>query len=104
MKLEHFKETLIARQAELQAQLEGIHADFRLGRSADSDEQAAERENEEVLNALEDGMHKELQQIQLALGRIEHSNYFDCSHCGGPIDPKRLEALPYTTLCIQCAR
>lgn len=28
----------------------------------------------------------------------------NCSKCGGVIDPERLEALPDTRLCIDCAR
>jgi hypothetical protein len=27
-----------------------------------------------------------------------------CSQCGGGIDPERLEVLPKTTLCTNCAR
>lgn len=99
-----FEQILLTRQAKLQGQLQAIHDDFRAGRSADASEQAAERENEEVLNALEDGLSKELTQITSALARLRQGQYFECSHCGGPIDPKRLQALPYTTLCIQCAR
>nr|WP_237688007.1 TraR/DksA C4-type zinc finger protein [Sneathiella sedimenti] len=42
--------------------------------------------------------------IKAALERIEAGNYESCSSCGEQINEARLEALPYTTLCISCAR
>ena len=38
-----------------------------------------------------------------ALIRIEEHVYGDCQHCLEPIEPRRLEALPYAELCLSCA-
>lgn len=42
------------------------------------------------------------QRIDEALECIERGIYGICEDCGREIDPERLEALPYTTLCIDC--
>ena len=44
-----------------------------------------------------------LLQIEKALGKIESSTYGLCESCGEEIQPKRLEARPFTDLCIECA-
>lgn len=42
-----------------------------------------------------------LGQIQAALDRLDSGAYGKCVICGKDIDPKRLEALPWATLCIE---
>ena len=43
-----------------------------------------------------------LQQVESALARFEDGTYGLCCDCGRPIDPARLEALPYAELCLDC--
>ena len=45
-----------------------------------------------------------LEQIELALGRIDAGTFGKCLECGNPIAKPRLQALPYTQACIDCAR
>jgi DnaK suppressor protein len=45
-----------------------------------------------------------LEQVQTALGRINEGTYGRCEECGEPIAKPRLQALPYTPHCIECAR
>ena len=45
-----------------------------------------------------------LEQVQTALSRIEAGTYGRCEECHEPIAKPRLQALPYTRHCIQCAR
>jgi RNA polymerase-binding transcription factor DksA len=45
-----------------------------------------------------------LDQIVRALGRIAQGTFGKCQECGGPIAKSRLQALPYTAYCIECAR
>lgn len=66
-------------------------------------EQAVELENGETLVALDREVHAELRAIEQALRRLEDGRYGDCTECGEPISVPRLEALPYTGLCIECA-
>ena len=42
-----------------------------------------------------------LQQVQDALRRIENGTYGQCLVDGGPIDPKRLGAVPWARYCIR---
>jgi DnaK suppressor protein len=41
-------------------------------------------------------------QINAALERLDAGTYGVCINCGREIDPRRLESLPYVTLCIDC--
>jgi DnaK suppressor protein len=43
-----------------------------------------------------------LDQVQAALARFEQGTYGSCERCGKPIDPARLQALPYAALCMMC--
>lgn len=43
-----------------------------------------------------------LQQIDVALAQLEEGSYGRCVKCHRPINPERLEILPYATLCISC--
>jgi DnaK suppressor protein len=45
----------------------------------------------------------EKQRIQGALRRLAEGTYGHCLRCEEPIDPRRLDADPATTLCIECA-
>ena len=41
--------------------------------------------------------------IESALERIESGEYGDCEECGTKIPKTRLQAIPYTPLCVKCA-
>lgn len=69
----------------------------------DMEEQAIELENEDVIDALEEEAEEELGQVLHALERIEEGEGELCERCGEPIAPQRLEAIPYATLCVDCA-
>lgn len=44
-----------------------------------------------------------LYRLEDALNRIEDGSYGTCELCQGPINIERLDALPYTRMCIECA-
>ena len=44
-----------------------------------------------------------LTQVEKALERITKKKYGDCEICEDPIPVNRLDALPYTTSCMDCA-
>ena len=58
------------------------------------DEQIAVAKNEEQM----------LVEVEHALGRIEQGTFGRCTDCGKPIAHERLEVMPYTSWCIDCAR
>ena len=44
-----------------------------------------------------------LERVERALAKLDEDTYGTCDRCGGPIAPKRLEAMPDSTLCVECA-
>lgn len=101
---EHFKQKLLHLKSEITQRISSIDTDIKHeGMSADWIEQASERENDEVLESLGNASEQELVMINAALQRIDSGNYFNCSACGETIPEARLELLPFTTHCIDCA-
>ncbi|HKJ50065.1 MAG TPA: TraR/DksA family transcriptional regulator [Gammaproteobacteria bacterium] len=99
-----FRQVLLDMKSELTRRIRTIDRDIRHeGMSADWSEQASERENDEVLESLGNNSEKELQMINYALKRIEDGNYLKCESCGGEIPEARLELLPFTPYCVDCA-
>jgi DnaK suppressor protein len=45
-----------------------------------------------------------LQDVVRALDKLDDGTYGLCDTCGGPIDPERLDAIPWATRCVTCAR
>jgi RNA polymerase-binding transcription factor DksA len=45
-----------------------------------------------------------LDQVQEALNRVDAGTFGLCIECGEPIAKARLQAIPYTPYCIECAR
>ena len=68
---------------------------------ADTASETYERELDE---GLEEDARDQLRDVEAALERIEAGSYGTCSVCGKAIPVERLEAVPWTTLCIDDAR
>ncbi|KGJ88120.1 TraR/DksA family transcriptional regulator [Thalassotalea sp. ND16A] len=100
---EQLKTEFTKRIIELQTRVDSIHGDFAEGRAADWSEQAGERENDEVLNALESEAKIEIQQLSNAIARIDRGSYGQCASCGEDIATERLKVQPAATKCIECA-
>ncbi len=99
-----FKKRLLEMKADVTHRISAIDRDIRHeGMSADWSEQASERENDEVLESLGNTSEQELMMIKYALMRIEDGSYFQCDECGADIPPARLELLPFTAHCVNCA-
>ena len=58
----------------------------------------------ELDQGLEENAERLLGEIEAALGRIADGTYGTCSVCGREIEPQRLEAVPYASLCIEDKR
>jgi DnaK suppressor protein len=54
--------------------------------------------------ALRDRSRLELSRVEAALRSIDDGMYGICTNCGNPIGAERLEAIPWTPTCIDCAR
>ena len=96
-------ELLVAKREELANRLERIKANLTAGRSADSQEQAQELENAEVVDALGNEARLELSRVARALDQIKNGTYGTCVSCAEEIPLARLKAYPFADRCIRCA-
>jgi RNA polymerase-binding transcription factor DksA len=55
------------------------------------------------LSAVIDATRARLAEVNAALSRVDSGTYGTCERCGRPIAPERLDALPATRRCIDCA-
>ena len=95
--------TLRDRLAELESRLLGIEAELESHHTQDWEDLAVEREEDEVLEGMGQAGLAEIGVIRAALGRIEEGSYGHCVRCGEPISEERLDILPATPFCRNCA-
>ena len=104
-KLESFKKRLETRQVELRRTVTRIEQD---GRTADDEatqdiaDRAASSYNKEFLFHQSNNDRQLLALVEGALERIREGSFGECISCGNEINPKRLEAVPWTRHCIEC--
>ena len=98
--------SLIDRRNELHRRLGGDLKDLlhRSGDSGDSADQAFESCGEEVSSQLAQLESRELMQIERSLERLKRGIYGVCELCQKKIPVSRLNALPFSTTCIECQR
>ena len=99
---------LVARRDALRKALNGdldslreYHSTFDVGDNVDA---AVDTANDEISSQLAELESRELGQIEHALKRIVLGVYGRCEFCGEKIGEARINALPYTTSCIECQR
>lgn len=100
------RDDLLKRRQEILERLGRVESHLRhKDRPLDDDfaEQAIERANDQVLEVLDENMRNEVMQINHALELMDKDVYGICEFCQQKISAKRLEALPYTNVCINCA-
>lgn len=97
------RDRLLARRAELIGSLAEIADQLDDPMPRDWEDAASERQGDEVLSALGHAERAEVRRIDAALGRIADGSYGTCVKCGEEIAPARLEALPDTPHCVNCA-
>lgn len=101
--IETRKAQLEARLAELRGRLRRIDDELDQPHSTMFSEAAIEREGDEVLEDLGAAGLQEIRMIEAALDRIANGEYGTCVTCGEEISEARLDALPYTPKCRDCA-
>ena len=100
-------EKLLKLREQLTQRIEAIESDVHHKKEPvekDFAEQVTQRENDDVLGAIDVEAQQTVRLIDAALARIKAGTYGICSVCGEEIAEKRLEALPYATTCIKCAK
>lgn len=104
-RLEAFKKRLEDRQRELRQTVNRTAQD---GRDADTEsvqdiaDRAAQSYNKEFLFHQSNNERQLLQMVESALTRIHEGTFGQCISCGEEINPKRLDAVPWTRHCIEC--
>ena len=98
--------SLTSRRGELRRRLGGELNDLGhlnpSSASGDAADAAFDSGSEEIASQLAELEAKELRQIERALVKIKHGNYGVCEGCQTKIPVARLNALPYSTLCVKC--
>jgi RNA polymerase-binding protein DksA len=110
---EHYRKRLLDERERVQEAIDYLHEEN--SGSLEDETQEIQSDNHpgdmatatldrEIDYTLEENSERLLSAIDAALERIEDGTFGTCRTCGRPIDPARLEALPYTTQCIDCKR
>lgn len=100
---ETYRKALLSRLSELDSRLHQIESELDEPHSKDWDDAAIEHEGDEVLEHLGQSGQEEIARIRAALQRIRDGSYGTCARCGEQISAERLEVLPETPLCKDCA-
>ena len=69
---------------------------------ADETDLAASELNQNITFKLRDRERQLLAKIDEALERMDEGTFGTCEDCEEPIEPRRLEARPVSTLCVAC--
>jgi DnaK suppressor protein len=99
--------TLVSRRDELRDRLSRGQVDLSAsaGESlGDAADMAFDTGSEEVNSQLAQLESRELRQIELALRKLKNGTYGVCEGCSKKIPVARLNALPFSTMCIECQR
>ena len=68
------------------------------------DENAAEVATFEKNLSMEKALEVSLFNVNKGLKKIKEGNYGTCEKCSKPVNPKRLEAFPSATTCMECKK
>jgi DnaK suppressor protein len=100
--------SLLSRRADIRKkladELDGLRNEKSSDPTGDPADVAFESGSEEMASQLAELDSRELRQIDRALQRLKQGTYGVCEGCQCKIPIGRLNALPYTTLCISCQR
>ena len=105
MDLAHYRKLLLRKQAEILAESGGKPLQTSMGnntRQGDLADQADGTNEVHVQLKVKQTDGKILQAIEEALWRMDHGNYGICRDCGEQIALARLNAIPWTRVCITC--
>ena len=98
------KKRLQQKGAELLSRYGRLSEDATATHSADWSEQAQERMNDEVVDALGNEARVQLLLVEKALERIDAGIYGQCVGCQGQVAEERLKVQPEAALCMPCAQ
>ena len=73
-------------------------------RAIELEEEAQKASIAKPYDKLDENGKIEIEQIDMALAKMSLGDYGICESCGDDIAPKRLQAIPWARLCVDCAR
>ena len=100
-----YKENLLRKRTEILAEREGKSLSTPMDnntRQGDMADQASGTNEVHIQLKLKQTDAKILQAIEEALERLDSGSYGLCRDCGEDIAPARLNAIPWTRVCIGC--
>ncbi|HEX4169974.1 MAG TPA: TraR/DksA family transcriptional regulator [Bryobacteraceae bacterium] len=100
----HFKQLLLDKRTDLTREIANFDEDARDSRTAEVEDPIDAVVSSEAKSLAFGGSNtaaEMLEQVDAALQRIETGEYGICVDCGEPIEPKRLEAVPWTPYCLK---
>ncbi len=97
---------LVSRRNALRKVLAGELEDLRGvgGSDGDAADAAFDTGSDEISSQLAELEARELSKIERAIARMKQGTYGLCEACSKKIPVARLNALPYSTYCIECQR
>ena len=98
----HFKQLLLDKERDLLSDIDRLTTEARDARDAEVEDPIDEVNSSESRTAAFQESTIEmrtLQEVRDALRRIEQGAYGICEDCGRPIEPARLEAVPWARYC-----
>ena len=104
-KLDTFRKKLEERQQALRKAVSRTEEDGRIAdqeAAQDIADRAANSYTKEFLFSQSNTERALLNMVESALQRIREGSFGECVSCGNEINPKRLEAVPWTRYCIAC--
>jgi DnaK suppressor protein len=106
--LDAFEKRLIARRDELQTKLTGLSAAPERGTGISFGKRIGDGTIEAVSRLTDIGVGRSLEtaegRVERALAKLAEGSYGVCDACGKPIPARRLEAIPESVVCVDCAR
>ena len=110
----HFRELLLDERGRVESAINGLREEHpgslddeveeMTGIDNHTAETASATLGREIDYSLGENSQTVLGEIDAALARIEDGTYGTCTNCGKAIAVERLEAHPWASLCIDCAR
>jgi DnaK suppressor protein len=103
--LSYFKEILESRKEQIIKNISGVNDELNQLNSLelnDEGDHASMNNNSMVESAIVSQQKKELQEIQVTLGKISKGDYGICEMCEDPIGFQRLKVKPHAIYCIDC--
>jgi len=112
---DHFRTLLTEERKRVQHAIDHLHEDHAGSLEDETDELATASDNHlgdlatatlnrEIDYSLGENSEQVLGEIDAAMKRIDGGTFGTCTNCGKQIGEERLEARPWSSLCIDCAR